>query len=96
MSRLKTKYEAIRSQILGGSSLLLLLEVFSRIQRAILSTMSSGIDHGVSTDCSALVVPLSHSDGHRGGHGVRGGQGGRTRGRMGGRGGRSGPRSCTH
>ncbi|CAK9148785.1 unnamed protein product [Ilex paraguariensis] len=88
---LKPKYEAIHSQILGGSSLPLLLEVSSRVQYATLST--SGIEHGVSTDCSALVVPNSHNDGPRGGCG---GQGGRTRGRMGGRGSLSGPCSYIH
>ncbi|CAK9183351.1 unnamed protein product [Ilex paraguariensis] len=61
------------------------------MNRATLHT--AGIDHGVSTDRSALVVPSSHSDGHRGG---RGGQGDRTRSHTHGRGGRSGPHCCTH
>ncbi|CAK9185913.1 unnamed protein product [Ilex paraguariensis] len=56
--------------------------------RATLST-PSGIDHGVSTDRSAFMVPSSQNNGHRGG---RGGRGGRT----GGHRGRSGSRSCTH
>ncbi|CAK9160795.1 unnamed protein product [Ilex paraguariensis] len=47
------------------------------------------IDHGFSTNCLALVIPSSHSDGYRGGNGGRGS-------RMGGRGGHSRPCSCTH
>ncbi|CAK9167273.1 unnamed protein product [Ilex paraguariensis] len=52
-------------------------------------TLINGINHGVSTDRSALEVPSNHNDGHRGG---RGGRGGRT----GDCGSRNGPRSCTH
>jgi hypothetical protein len=93
---LKPEYESVRAQILGGSDLPSLPEVFSQIQRAtlfdhgpVLNSERDGdrvafIDGGSSSCCGGRVG--------RGGRGFHGGHDSRGGGRTGG----LGSRKCTH
>ncbi|CAK9166963.1 unnamed protein product [Ilex paraguariensis] len=80
---LKPEYKSIRAQIWDSFSLLSLLEVFSRLQRATLSVghSTSSIDHDSFVDRSALVASIGNSSSIRGGRINRGGRGACTRGR---------------
>jgi hypothetical protein len=95
---LKPEYESVRAQILGGSDLPLLSEVFSRLQRATITDHGSLLSADRNGDRAAFIAArggYGSSRGGRGGRGGRGFRGGRDY-RGGGRIGGRGPRKCTH
>jgi hypothetical protein len=78
---LNSEYESVRTQILGGSNLPSLPEVFSRIQCATLSDHDSQLSYERNGDRAAFVAASSGSGSFRGGRGFRRGRdfrGGRT------------------
>jgi hypothetical protein len=72
---LKPEYESVRAQILGGSNLPSLPEVFSRIQRATLSDHGLALNSDRNGDRAAFIVARGGSGSSRGGRVSRGGRG---------------------
>jgi hypothetical protein len=94
---LKPEYELVCAQILGGSDLLSLREVFSRIQHATLSDHGLALNFECEGDRATFIAARGGSTSSRGrvsrgGRGFRGGRDSRGGGRTGGH----GSRKCTH
>jgi hypothetical protein len=76
---LKSEYESVRAQILGGSELPSLLEVFSQIHRATLFDTSSQLSSERNGDHTAFIAAIGGSSSscvEHGGSGDRGSRGG--------------------
>jgi hypothetical protein len=74
---LKPEYGSVRAQILGGSDLPLLPEVFSHIQRATISNHGSLLSTKRNGDRAAFIAAHGSYGSSREGRGSRGGRDGR-------------------
>jgi hypothetical protein len=72
---LKPEFESIRAQILGGSNLPSLLEVFSRIQQATIFDHGSQVSYERISECTDFVTTCGSFDSYRGRHGNCSGRG---------------------